>query len=102
MMSARLWRSSPRKTPVGSPATPSAWMAAPSSELGASDESETDKIRAPDRSGFRLGWAGPCRALQRAAKTRKAAGRLLSAQNRLRTFFGRPWVDRGMLGSLAG
>src|SRR4030081_3813238 len=32
MMSARLWRSSPRKTRVGSPAIPSAWMAARSSE----------------------------------------------------------------------
>src|SRR5258706_11040047 len=33
MMSARLWRSSPRKTRVGSPATPSAWMAVRSSEV---------------------------------------------------------------------
>ena len=33
MMSARLWRSSPRKTRVGSPAIPSAWMAARSSEV---------------------------------------------------------------------
>src|SRR3979411_296798 len=44
MMSARLLRSSPRKTPVGSPATPSASMAVRSSEFGASDGSETDEI----------------------------------------------------------
>src|SRR3981189_2701308 len=33
MMAARWWRSSPRKTRVGSPAIPSAWMAARSSEV---------------------------------------------------------------------
>jgi glyoxylase-like metal-dependent hydrolase (beta-lactamase superfamily II) len=36
-------------------------MAVRSSEFGVSDDSETDEIRATDRGGFRLGWAGPPR-----------------------------------------
>src|SRR5437016_6324391 len=102
MMSARLWRSSPRTTHVGSPATPSASMAVRSSEFGGSDDRGTNDICASDLGGFRLGWAGPHRALQCPAKTRKAAGRLLSAQNRKdRRYRGqrrRRWIrEQGML-----
>jgi len=54
MMSARLWRSSPRKTRVGSPATPSAWMAARSSEVGGNDRQASSCIRC--RPGRRCGF----------------------------------------------